>query len=828
MVLPQTAEYVTDKAVACSGHITATAPVCSVSSDSALDPMTSVAGLFTDAMSMKNSVKSSHDQENFVSVSSGAKGLINIGGTSDSAEVLLDVTENVCSMPALTTVITPGLHSYDKCLHNTNPLPIASAEVSLEVAETVNLVDGPQRPLLLNPTYVEDNPNPEGLHETVSTSRDLCNVESEPSGEEQVHVFSLATMQDKEAETGGYFMSDNDPGNLVAMHLPLMFKSATGKENSVVYETISSSHDFHNGAVIPPSSEEQNQAGVLDKESNIYASLGEDQGNLVSVHSSSFENQIPVSASGKQNVEAQCLTSNSATQVNQQNLVDSAVNGISYQQMPLESSPTADQDQGTDMATSSAAQACINQNTGQPMENPFHDEIEVQPSSEDSDFNQVLQVAMQFYAHRSALSEQTVSQPLTSFSLNQRAHASTNGFDIPFSHTGPTLVTSHLLLPFNCELLQHALERLEREREESLKSHEDKKLQLKSEMEKGIEELKAEICQEYETKFQQIEAEFILKKEDLLAIHKKVLIHMLLACAWDLAFKSNVTDITGSSSSGVHHGGNYTVDRQLVRSYMQQNAQMPSLVSSSSSANPPAACRQSTPLALATIPHYTALLRQNVEFLPTPVHSLTNPASHPRISSFSSLTGGPQGRVEIRAPLQDQPCRPSIPFTGGTSAFSHEEGSSNHQSQRNSLSSSLPELFISQQPTPTQISDPYNMQHDHEIAGEPSLSVTGTGPVYQQCGVISNQQQRTTSPSPPSLPPPTQLPLLLTQQFVPSNMVRHRETMKGLPALRSVSALELLIDMSYPSSRTRRSTQNGSRLESSGGSTDIVCLSDDE
>ncbi|XP_004296424.1 PREDICTED: uncharacterized protein LOC101295797 [Fragaria vesca subsp. vesca] len=571
------------------------------------------------------------------------------------------------------------------------------------------------------------------------------------------------------------------------------------------------------------------EAGVLDKESNIYASLGEDQGNLVSVHSSSFENQIPVSASGKQNGEAQCLASTSTTQVSQQNLVDSAVNGISYQEMPLESSPTADQDQGTDMATSSAAQACVNQNTGQPMENPFHDEIEVQPSGEDSDFNQVLQVAMQFYSRLPALSEQTVSQPLTSFSLNQRAHAPTNGFDIPFSHTRPTFVTSHLLLPFNCELLQHELERLEREREESLKSHEDKKLQLKSDMEKGIEELKAEICQEYETKLQQIEAEFILKKEDLLAIHKKVLIHMLLACAWDLAFKSNVMDITGSSSSGVHHGGNYTVDRQLVWSYMQQNAQMPSLVSGSSSANPPAACRQSTPLALATIPHYTAPLRQSVEFLPTPpVFSLTNPASHPHISSFS-LTGGPQGRVEIRAPLQDQPCRPSIPFTGGTSAFSHEEGSSNHQSQRNSLSSSLPELFISQQPTPTQISDPYNMQHDHEIAGEPSLSVTGTGPVYQQCGVILNQQQHTTSPpSPPSLPPPTQRPLLLTQQFVPSNMVRHRETTEGLPALRSASALELLTDTGYPSSRSWRSTQNGSRLESSSGSTDIVCLSDDE
>lgn len=104
--------------------------------------------------------------------------------------------------------------------------------------------------------------------------------------------------------------------------------------------------------MIPPSSEEQNpvmrvatvqdkvaEAGVLDKESNIYASLGEDQGNLVSVHSSSFENQIPVSASGKQNGEAQCLASTSATQVSQQNLVDSAVNGISYQQIPLESSP---------------------------------------------------------------------------------------------------------------------------------------------------------------------------------------------------------------------------------------------------------------------------------------------------------------------------------------------------------------------------------------------------------------------------------------------------------------------------------------------------------
>ncbi|XP_024197277.1 helicase protein MOM1 isoform X2 [Rosa chinensis] len=800
MELSKTADYVTDKA--CSRPITATTPSWSISTNSALDTMTSEAGLFTDVMGKNNSGKSCHDQENFVSVNSGAKNFITVGGTSDNAEVLLDVTE-ICSTAALTEAITFSLPSFDECLHNTNPLPISDAVVRLEVAETVNSVDGPQRPLLLNLTSLEQNPNgaavsvpdseaPVGLHETISTGHDLCNVGSEipHSCEEQAHVISPVTMQDKEAETGVHVMLDDDLENLVAMDLPSseeqISKSATEKENSQVHETISSSHDLHNVvSVIPPSSEGRNlmmsiatvqdkeaEAGVLDKESNDYASLGEDQGNLVNVHSSSSEEKIAESTSGKLNGEAQILASDSATQVNQQNLVDSAVNGNSNQEMPLDSSPSADQDHGTDMlATSSAAQdgdaqACVNQNTCQPMDSHFHDGIEFQPSSEDSDFNQVTHVAMQFNANLPAFSEQTGLQPLTSFSLNQPSYVPTNGFGLPFSDTRSTFVTSNLPLPFNCDLLQKELERLGREREENLKSHENKKLQLKSDMEKGIEELKAEICQEYETELQQIEAEFFLKKEDLLAVHGKVLIHTMLARAWDLAFKSIGKDNTGSSSSGVHHDGNFAVDRQLVQSCMQQNAQMPSLVSNSSLANPPAACRQTTPLALATSPHYAAPLIQNVDLLPTssPGLSSTNAASHPHIGSFSSSTGRPQGRVEIRSPLPHlQPRRPSTPFTGGTSPFSHEDGSSNQQSHRSSPSSSLLELFLTQTPAPTQMSVPYNMGHDHETAGEPSISVTGTSPVYPQCEVISNQQPHRNFP--PSLSSHRQRPLAFTQQF---------------------------------------------------------------
>ncbi|KAM5554105.1 helicase protein MOM1-like [Rosa sericea] len=1064
MEVSKTTEHVTDKAVACSGPITATTPAWPISANSALDTMTSEVGLYTDVMGKNNSGKSCHDQENFVSVNPGAKTLITIGGTSDNSEVLLDVTE-MCSTAALTKAITSSLPSFDECLHNTNPLPISDAEVRREVAETVNSVDGPQGPLLLNLTSLEQNPNsaavsvpdseaPVGLHETISTSHDLCNIASEipPSCEEQAHVISLVTMQDKEAETGVHVMLDDDLGNLVAMELPSseeqISKSTTEKENSEVHETISSSHDLHNVvSVIPPSPEERNpmisvatvqdketEAGVLDKESNDYANLGGDQGNLLSVHSSSSEEQIAESASRKQNSEAHILASDSTTQVNQQNLVDSAVNGNSYQEMPLDSSPSvqplralvlggsltahqADQDHGTNMlATSSAAQdgdaqACVNQNTCQPMDSHFHDGIEFQPSSEDSDFNQVTHVAMQFNANLPAFSEQTVLQPLTNFSLNQPSDVPTNGFGLPFSDTRSTFVTSNLPLPFNCDLLQNELERLGREREENLKSHENKKLQLKSEMEKGIEKLKAEICQEYETELQQIEEEFFLKKEDLLAIHKKVLIHMMLARAWDLAFKSNGKDNTGSSSSGVHHDGNFAVDRQLVQSCMQQNAQMPSLVSNSSLANPRAACGQTTPLTLANSPHHAAPLIQSVDLLPTPSPGLsstnasshprigsfssstspglsstnaashpcigsfssstgrpqgrveirsplphlqprrpstpftggtspfshedglsnqqshrsstpssllelfltqppaptqmsvrynmehyhetagepsisvtgtgpvypqcevisnqqpyrnsppfppllsshtqrplastrqfdllpipspglssTNAASHPHIGSFSSSTGRPQGRVEIRAPLPHlQPRRLSTPFTGGTSAFSHEDGSSNQQSHRNSLSSSLLELFLTHPPAPTWMSVPYDMEHDHETAEEPAISVTGTSPVYQQCRVISNQQpDRNSPPAPPSLSPHTQRPLVPTQQFVPDNIVHHREGAGGLPSLRSASALELLIDMSNQSSGSWRSTQNSSRLEPSGGSTDVVCLSDDD
>lgn len=131
------------------------------------------------------------------------------------------------------------------------------------------------------------------------------------------------------------------------------------------------------------------------------------------------------------------------------------------------------------LATSSAAQdgdaqACVNQNTCQPMDFHFHDGIEFQPSSEDSDFNQVTHVAMQFNANLPAFSEQTGLQPLTSFSLNQPSYVPTNGFGLPFSDTRSTFVTSNLPLPFNCDLLQKELERLGREREENLKSHENK------------------------------------------------------------------------------------------------------------------------------------------------------------------------------------------------------------------------------------------------------------------------------------------------------------------------------------------------------------------
>ncbi len=78
----------------------------------------------------------------------------------------------------------------------------------------------------------------------------------------------------------------------------------------------------------------------------------------------------------------------------------------------------------------------------------------------------------------------------------------------------------------------------------------EQKLRLKSDCEKEIEEVVAQLRRKYDTKIQERESEFLLKKKELDANHNKVLMNKILA----EAFRSKCMDLRVPGSSGMQQG----------------------------------------------------------------------------------------------------------------------------------------------------------------------------------------------------------------------------------------------------------------------------------
>nr|XP_011470963.1 PREDICTED: helicase protein MOM1-like isoform X2 [Fragaria vesca subsp. vesca] len=515
------------------------------------------------------------------------------------------------------------------------------------------------------------------------------------------------------------------------------------------------------------------------------------------------------------------------------------------------------QDSGILLATSATVQggdgdgrATGNQITCQPLENPVSQSvaivesdqavptnaalvqlqlppesaaggIEIQPRREDHTSNQVSHAPMQRVETYSNQSTETTLPPASSLSLHQPIDIPTNGFGLPCSDTRATSATNSrpihaapqgtLRMPHYSypDPLQNELERLNKEMEQNIKSHEDKKLHLKSDYDKKIEEAVAELHRQCETKLQKEEAEFQHKQKELDANHNKVLMNKILA----EAFRSKCMDLRASNVCGVQQDGNSTFIQQLVQFTMQQNAQRPSSVSNSSSTSLPAASLQtsispspshqasivpmlnmqtsSAPSLQTTLPasaiapsqHYTAPIMQTV---PLSHASPSIPARPPHIGTFSGSTGIPQGGGQIRSPAPHlQPFRPST-------------------------------------------------------------SVAGTSPLFQQGGMSNPHSHSNSLATSPSLPHMPQMPAP-TQQTVPSSGVQHVESAGDSAAPNSASALKLLMDMEKRSGANRQGgllslpaldslnppgpvfvSSASANPVNTGGIHDIVCLSDDD
>ncbi|XP_034218398.1 helicase protein MOM1-like isoform X3 [Prunus dulcis] len=855
---------------------------------------------------------SGDDQENTASVNPCPK-----AGITDCAngDFLLEVQEVACSDSQ--KVVTSSLPSFEEWNHNADTLPISDGEVRVEVPETLCSTDGQHGSHPLNLSSLQQNPDgatlsvpdreaPVGLHETlsslrglqnvvsvrapsseqihvvkgampdkevelgvletVSSSHDLHNVVSvsPPSSEEEIHVVKVTT-PDKEVELGVLeTVSSNDGiANLVTVHPPSSGEDI--HENSTEHETVSSSHGFQN--VVPvcvPSSEEQVHAVTVtlpDKEVDLAVlqtvCSDDGPGNLASVNPPSSDEKISEKATEKENSEGCVMASDSATGVYQQNGVDTAVNGSSYQEMPLVNSPglqpvalapggsvtqeQAQQDKGTLLETSTAvqesdAEAREKQNTCQPIENlapesvpvvssnlsnhempdiepvvqqpllpssntPDHSApelssaggVEIQPSPENRTFNQVAHAPMPLVENLLDISNHTVSRSVA---------WSTSGFGLPFSDTRATPVTSALNsrpinaapqgasrtpLPVYHDPLQNELERLNKQTDHIVKSHEDTKLRLKTDCDKEIEEAVAEIRRKYEIRFQEIEAEFLLKKKELDSIHNKVLMNKILA----EAFRSKCMDLRASGASGAQQGplisladGISSFSQQLVHLSMQ-DAQRYSPVTSSSLAGPPAVGLQTSiaplpspqtiaPASLSN-PNCTAPPMQTVPLAPALLPSI--PTRPPHISSISS-PGIPQGAGEIRAPAPHlQPFRPSTSM-------------SNQQLHSNLLATSPSFTHIPRLPSPTQQSVPHNRAHHPESAGGDLAALRSLSAL----GLLMNMNSRAGANPPGSLPSQP-------------NLVSNHQSSLSEPPNTSGACVNPV---------------------HTSGSTDIVCLSDDD
>uniref|UniRef100_A0A2K2AY39 MOM1 alpha-helical domain-containing protein n=2 Tax=Populus trichocarpa TaxID=3694 RepID=A0A2K2AY39_POPTR len=236
---------------------------------------------------------------------------------------------------------------------------------------------------------------------------------------------------------------------------------------------------------------------------------------------------------------------------------------------------------------------------------------------------------------------------------NMRAAPVTPGI----SNRPGTALAVRMPVSMSQDPLQNELDRLSKETEEIIKIHEDTKLQLKSDCEKEIVEVVAQIHKKHDIKLQEIESDFQCKKKEMNDNQNKVLMNKILA----EAFKTKCMDSRASSTLGKQQEITSSAVQQLLRQ-SQPTAQRPPIVASSGVS---ADGHQTSPSLSPPSPPLE-VVRCSSLLSGTP----TRP---PHIGSISPITNNLQLGSGIRAPAPHlQPFRPSASIsTTGLSSFLH-------------------------------------------------------------------------------------------------------------------------------------------------------------
>ncbi|XP_061376668.1 uncharacterized protein LOC133318648 [Gastrolobium bilobum] len=211
--------------------------------------------------------------------------------------------------------------------------------------------------------------------------------------------------------------------------------------------------------------------------------------------------------------------------------------------------------------------------------------------------------------------------------------------------------SAYRMLPhLSYDPLENELERIQKVTEQIMKNHEEMKLQLKSDFEKELDELR----RKYDIKSQEIEVEFLQTKTTLDTNLNIVLVNQFLADA----YRSKCLDRKASSALGMHQDSSLG-QQQFQLSRRQSDSRLP-LDTGPSSCGPPATSLQSPSTRASSqqmAPHIQA------GYSTSGVFSNVS-AGLPLFNSITSPSGNIHDGGEIRAPAPHLvSCRPptSVP-----------------------------------------------------------------------------------------------------------------------------------------------------------------------
>ncbi|KAM3739979.1 hypothetical protein ACB098_08G064300 [Castanea mollissima] len=575
-------------------------------------------------------------------------------------------------------------------------LSVPGTEVLLKVPETLNSNDGLQNVVSVDGSSLPTEGVPFGVPETVSSNDGLENFLSVTplSSDEQILDRTSSSMPNGEVQL------ESAANNFIRVD------QQDGVDNTINQNSPSQMLSLVNSSSVQPMT-------TLN------------QGSPVPFEQALQDECTPISTSAQFPVR-------DAPANEMQNTSQQVESSVSNRDEAVPSSRLNHEAATTEPLTQIQLLSPADSHTGNYVDLPSTGGIEPQLSSGGHTSNQLAQTPTQAVENPVELSNQAVSQPSTSYASHLPIDAPMVGLGTHLSDTRmmPTTeisnppipnaapVASSMSLLLYPDPLQYEFERIRKETDQAENSHKDAKLQLKSDCEKEIEELAAQIRRKYDMKIQEMESEFLLKKKELDANRNKVLMNKILA----EAFRSKCMDLRVPGPSGMPRDVNLSFMQQLFQLSMQQNAQRP-VTACPSSASPSGASLQNTSLPAASLPTITPAAGPHITnpTVQTFNHSSSVfpsiPTRPPNISPISPPTGNLQVGSEIRAPAPHlQPFRPTsvtpISLPSLPRGLPSQQAPCNSTATSTSLSHQQPRVAA-----PTYQSGPYSRGQRLETSG---------------------------------------------------------------------------------------------------------------